>query len=112
MLLRDLHRWNRARTKCLYLPQGRLCAGLAAAARIDHSEKHRSPTRNTPQLRAFRGTDAKEFPVLSRGRDCRGADAGDLAARRLQLRLSRSALPAAAETIAALGETICHAPTA
>jgi len=26
-----------------------LCAGLAAADRIDHSEKHRSPTRNTPQ---------------------------------------------------------------
>jgi alkanesulfonate monooxygenase SsuD/methylene tetrahydromethanopterin reductase-like flavin-dependent oxidoreductase (luciferase family) len=42
-----------------------LCAGLAAAARIDHSEKHRSPTRNTPQPRAFRGTDAKEFPILS-----------------------------------------------
>jgi hypothetical protein len=41
-----------------------LCAGLAAAARIDHSEKHRSPTRNTPQPRAFRGTDAKEFPIL------------------------------------------------
>ena len=40
------------------------CAGLAAAARIDHSEKHRSPTRNTPQPRAFRSTDAKEFPIL------------------------------------------------
>jgi uncharacterized protein YjlB len=40
------------------------CTGLAAAARIDHSEKHRSPTRNTPQPRAFRGTDAKEFPIL------------------------------------------------
>lgn len=25
-----------------------LCAGLAAAARIDQGEKHRSPTRNTP----------------------------------------------------------------
>jgi len=43
-----------------------LCTGLAAAARIDHSEKHRSPTRNTPQPRALRGTDAKEFPVLWR----------------------------------------------
>ena len=41
-----------------------LGAGLAAAARIDHSEKHRSPTRNTPQPRAFRGTGAKEFPIL------------------------------------------------
>src|SRR6266850_8501224 len=58
-----------ARTKRLYLPQGRLCAGLAAAARIDHSEKHRSPTRNTPQPRAFRGTDAKEFPILSAAND-------------------------------------------
>src|SRR5688572_10971325 len=48
-----------------YLPHKALCAGLAAAARIDHSEKHRSPTRNTPQARAFRGTDAKEFPILS-----------------------------------------------
>ena len=44
-----------------------LCTGLAAAARIDHSEKHRSPTRNTPQPRAFRGTDAKEFPILKNG---------------------------------------------
>jgi len=26
-------------------------------------EKHRSPTRNTPQPRAFRGTDAKELPI-------------------------------------------------
>ena len=50
----------------LYLPSGRLGTGLAAAARIDHSEQHRSPTRNTPQPRAFRGTDAKEFPVLQR----------------------------------------------
>jgi hypothetical protein len=32
--------------------------------RNDHSEKHRSPTRNTPQPRAFRGTDAKEFPSI------------------------------------------------
>jgi hypothetical protein len=31
---------------------------------IDHSEKHRSPIRNTPQPLAFRGTDAKEFPIL------------------------------------------------
>jgi hypothetical protein len=43
-----------------------LCAGLAAA-RIDRSEKHRSPTRNTPQALAFRGTDAKEFPILETG---------------------------------------------
>jgi hypothetical protein len=35
----------------------------AVAARIDQGEKHRSPTRNTPQARAFRGTDAKEFPI-------------------------------------------------
>jgi hypothetical protein len=42
-----------------------LCTGLAAAARIDHGEKHRSPTRNTPQPRAFRGTDAKEFSYPS-----------------------------------------------
>jgi len=41
-----------------------LGTGLAAAARIDHREQHRSPTRNTPQARALRGTDAKEFPVL------------------------------------------------
>jgi hypothetical protein len=41
-----------------------LCAGPATAARIDHGEKHRSPTRNTPQPRAFRGTDAKEVPIL------------------------------------------------
>ena len=40
-----------------------MCAGLAATARIDHREKHRSPTRNTPQPRAFLGTDAKEFPI-------------------------------------------------
>jgi hypothetical protein len=46
-----------------------LCAGLAAAARIDHREKHRSPTRSTPQPRAFRGTDAKEFPILILERD-------------------------------------------
>jgi hypothetical protein len=42
-----------------------LCAGLAAAAWIEQGEKHRSPTRNTPQPRAFRGTDAKEFPILT-----------------------------------------------
>ena len=41
-----------------------MCTGLAAAARIDHSEKHRSPTRNAPRPRAFRGTDAKECPVF------------------------------------------------
>ena len=33
-------------------------------ARIDHSGKHRSPTRNTLQPRAFRGTDAKKFPIF------------------------------------------------
>jgi DUF971 family protein len=33
---------------------------------VDHSEKHRSPTRNAPQPLAFRGTEAKEFPILRR----------------------------------------------
>src|SRR6266850_6812788 len=37
---------------------------LAAAARTDQGKKHRSPTRNTPQPRAFSGTDAEEFPIL------------------------------------------------
>ena len=32
-------------------------AGFAGEARIDHSEKHDSTTRNTSQSRAFRGTD-------------------------------------------------------
>jgi len=33
--------------------------------RIDQGEKHCSPTRSTPQPRAFRGTDAKEFLILT-----------------------------------------------
>jgi hypothetical protein len=41
-----------------------LCAGLAAAAGIDHSEKHRSPTRTRRKPPAFRGTSAKEFPIV------------------------------------------------
>jgi len=41
--------------------------GLAAAARIDHGEQHRSAPRNTPQPRAFRGTDAKERAGSSPG---------------------------------------------
>jgi glycosyltransferase involved in cell wall biosynthesis len=40
-----------------------LGAGLAVAAGIDHGENHHSPTRTTPRPRAFRGTDAKEFPI-------------------------------------------------
>ena len=31
-----------------------------------YDEKHRSPTRNTPQPRTFGGTNAKEFPILRR----------------------------------------------
>jgi len=41
-----------------------LAEELAPDALINPSEKHRSPTRNTPQPRAFRGTGAKEFPIL------------------------------------------------
>jgi hypothetical protein len=31
---------------------------MVASAASDQGEQHRSPTRNTPQPRAFRGTDA------------------------------------------------------
>src|SRR5437667_8700496 len=64
---RPTFRGHESRHVCLELICHKAaCAGLAAAATIDHSEKHRSPSRNTPQPRAFRGTDAKEFPVLWR----------------------------------------------
>src|SRR5207244_1481301 len=39
--------------------------GAPAAGGIDASAKARAPTRGTPQPRAFRGTDAKELPILS-----------------------------------------------
>lgn len=42
------------------------CVGPAAAARSGRPEQHRAPTLGTLQLRAFRGTDAREFPILRR----------------------------------------------
>jgi hypothetical protein len=38
------------RQKLRYLPSGRLCAGVPAAAIIDHNEKHRSPARRARAL--------------------------------------------------------------
>src|SRR5207302_7126394 len=46
------------------------CAGLAAAARIDPSEKHRSATRNTPQTARIsrHGREGISYPFfLTRG---------------------------------------------
>jgi hypothetical protein len=60
----DKRVWSETGFTCVLICHKAACAGLAAAAMIDHSEKHRSPIRNTPQPLAFRGTDAKEFPIL------------------------------------------------
>src|SRR6266571_924600 len=38
-----------------------MCAGLAAAARIDHSEKHRSPTRNSRNRAHFAARTRRNF---------------------------------------------------
>jgi hypothetical protein len=41
-----------------------LHAALAATSMNHCDEKHRSPNRNMPEPLTFRGTDAKEFPIL------------------------------------------------
>ena len=50
-----------ASSPCHSFAIGPLCAGLAATARIDHSETHPSPTRNMPHRISRPG--AKEFPT-------------------------------------------------
>jgi membrane carboxypeptidase/penicillin-binding protein len=45
-----------------------LARGPCSPGMTDYGKRFRSPTRNTPQPLPFRGTDAKEFPILPLGK--------------------------------------------
>src|SRR2546422_4309113 len=59
----------------LFAIRPRLCAGLAAAARIDHSEKHPLTDPKQPPPRAFRGhrREGISYPSHGSANGCRGA---------------------------------------